>query len=83
MYSATLVKEDFLKCKNLVKDIDKRLASSLEKCNKYMLSLKRMCDKEYIIVDNCGTFPARSFCMLFLTCRSFLISIRRIRYVMR
>ena len=58
MYSATLVKEDFLKCKNLVKDIDKRLASSLEKCNKYMLSLKRMCDKEYIIVDNCGTFPA-------------------------
>lgn len=58
MYSATLVKEDFLRCKNLVKDIDKRLAASLERCNKYMLSLKRMCDKEYIIVDDCGTFPA-------------------------
>ena len=31
MYSAVLVKEDFLKCKNAVKDMDKRLASSLEK----------------------------------------------------
>ncbi len=57
MYSAVLVKEDFLKCKNAVKDMDKRLASSLEKCNKYLLSLKRQCDKEYIIVDDCGTFP--------------------------
>lgn len=57
MYSATLVKEDFLKCKNLIKDIDKRLAASLEKCNKYLLSLKRSCDKEYIIIDDCGTFP--------------------------
>ena len=46
MYSATLVKEDFLACKRVVKDMDKRLASYLEKCNKYLLELKRACDKE-------------------------------------
>lgn len=59
MYSATLVKEDFLACKRVVKDMDKRLASYLEKCNKYLLELKRACDKEYIIIDDyCGTFLA-------------------------
>ena len=57
MYSATLVKEDFLKCRNIIKDMDKRLASALDRCNKYLLSLKRSCDKEYILVDDCGTFP--------------------------
>ena len=57
MYSATLVKEDFLACKRVVKDMDKRLTSYLEKCNKYLLELKRACDKEYIIIDDyCGTF---------------------------
>lgn len=59
MYSATLVKEDFLACKRVVKDMDKRLASYLEKCNKYLLELKRTCDKEYVIIDDyCGTFFA-------------------------
>lgn len=57
MYSAMLVKEDFLACKRVVKDMDKRLTSYLEKCNKYLLELKRACDKEYIIIDDyCGTF---------------------------
>lgn len=59
MYSATLVKEDFLACKRVVKDMDKRLASYLEKCNKYLLELKRACDKEYILIDDySGTFLA-------------------------
>ena len=59
MYSATLVKEDFLACKRVVKDMDKRLASYLEKCNKYLLELKRACDKEYIIIDDyCGSLLA-------------------------
>lgn len=59
MYSAMLVKEDFLACKRVVKDMDKRLTSYLEKCNKYLLELKRACDKEYIIIDDyCGTFLA-------------------------
>ncbi len=44
MYSASLVKEHFLDVKKLVKDTDKRLASSLESCNRYMLTLKRECD---------------------------------------
>jgi len=39
--------------------MDKRLTSYLEKCNKYLLELKRACDKEYIIIDDyCGTFLA-------------------------
>lgn len=59
MYSAMLVNEDFLACKRVVKDMDKRLTSYLEKCNKYLLELKRACDKEYIIIDDyCGTFLA-------------------------
>lgn len=43
MYSAMLIKEDFLKCKKLVKDRSKRVADALDKCNKEMLSLKREC----------------------------------------
>ncbi len=51
MYSAVLVKEDFLACKKLIKDKSgsKLLSGStglekaLEKCNREMLSLKREC----------------------------------------
>ncbi|MBE5940221.1 MAG: ATP-dependent DNA helicase [Lachnospiraceae bacterium] len=41
MYSCVLVKEDIMEVKKLVKDVDSRLASALDKCNKAMLSLKR------------------------------------------
>lgn len=51
MYSATLVKEDVLKVKNVVKEIDKRLAGSLERCNKALLELKRQCDTMRVIDD--------------------------------
>lgn len=44
MYSATLVKEDFLKVKALVKEADKKLERQLEKCNKEMLAMKRECN---------------------------------------
>ncbi|MBQ4283036.1 MAG: ATP-dependent DNA helicase [Lachnospira sp.] len=57
MYSATLIKEDVLKVKNVVKDVDKRLASSLERCNKDLLELKRQCDTMRII-DDCAKFVA-------------------------
>lgn len=43
MYSAILVKEDFLRCKKIVKDRSKRVYNALEKCNKEMLTLKREC----------------------------------------
>lgn len=43
MYSAILTKEDFLSCKKIVKDRSKRVSNALDKCNREMLSLKRMC----------------------------------------
>lgn len=44
MYSAALVKEDFLDVKKLVKNIDKKLYAALERCNKDLLAFKRECD---------------------------------------
>lgn len=46
MYSAVLVKEDFLRCKKIVKEKSKRVYNALEKCNKEMLTLKRECTGE-------------------------------------
>lgn len=43
MYSANLVKEDFLELKRLVKDESPKMAKHLDKCNKEMLSLKKEC----------------------------------------
>lgn len=57
MYSAVLVKEEFLKVKRLIKDVDKRLSGWLDKCNKEMLEMKRQCDTMRILED-CGRFPA-------------------------
>ena len=47
MYSARLVKEDFLSVKKMVGTADynhKRLSGALEKCNKSLLEIKRECD---------------------------------------
>ncbi len=43
MYSAVLIKEDFLSCKKLVKEKSTGLAKLLDKCNKEMLRLKHEC----------------------------------------
>lgn len=52
MYSAVLCKEDFLKLKKSVKEIDGKMEHYLEKCNKELLALKRECTnyriEEYI-----------------------------------
>jgi Rad3-related DNA helicase len=56
MYSAILVKEDFLKIKRLVKESDKKLYHSLERCNRELLEYKRLCDS-YKVLDSLGTFP--------------------------
>ncbi len=45
MYSATLVKEDFLAAKKLVNNHNRKLARSLESCNKALLELKRECEE--------------------------------------
>lgn len=44
MYSAALYKEDFLKIKNLIKPYSKKLERVLERCNKYLLEMKRECE---------------------------------------
>ncbi len=52
MYSAVLCKEDFLKLKRTVKELDQKMEYRLEKCNKELLALKRECEtykiEEYI-----------------------------------
>ncbi len=44
MYSATLVKEDFLTLKKVVKVYDKKLEKRLEACNHQLLILKKECE---------------------------------------
>lgn len=44
MYSATLIKEDFLAMKKLTKFMSKKITTALERCNKSLLALKRDCD---------------------------------------
>lgn len=43
MYSATLIKEDFLAMKRLCKEHSTRICHQLERCNKELLALKRKC----------------------------------------
>lgn len=44
MYSASLVKEDFLKVKKIVNEKSQKLAKQLEKCNRELLAMKRQCE---------------------------------------
>lgn len=54
MYSASLFKEDFLKIKKMVKELNPKLEKQLEKCNKELLLMKRQCEnyrEEYEIAS--------------------------------
>lgn len=51
MYSAVLVKEDFLALKKLVKEYDPRMEKQLEKCSRELLPLKRACE-ECMVVES-------------------------------
>ena len=51
MYSAILVKEDFLTVKKLVGDHSTKLAKCLDACNKELLKYKRNCDECEVIHD--------------------------------
>ena len=55
MYSATLVKEDFLALKKTVKVYDKKLEKRLEVCNHQLLILKKECE-EYCRYDTVKPF---------------------------
>lgn len=57
MYSAVLVKEDFLALKKAVKEYDGRMYRQLEKCNRELLELKRACeDYEYLDIEEASGF---------------------------
>ncbi len=55
MYSADLVKEDFLKLKKIMKNYDPKIASALDGCNRRMLEWKRECEG-YFVHDTIGNF---------------------------
>jgi len=54
MYSAKLVKEDFLKLKEIVKPHSLYLARLAEKCNKELLALKKECDTYRVLTNHAG-----------------------------
>lgn len=51
MYSAALYKEDFLEIKRLLKPYSKKAERTLEKCNKYLLEMKRECESYQLLTD--------------------------------
>ena len=51
MYSAALIKEDFLALKRVVKIYDIKMEKQLEKCNHELLHLKRECDGLTVLED--------------------------------
>jgi len=54
MFSASLVKEEFLSVKRWMKELSKRITEDLEKCNRIFLEWKRECET-YEILPNAGT----------------------------
>ncbi len=53
MYSATLVKEDFLAIKRMTRTGSKKITNALESCNRALLPLKKSCDgmKKYASIE--------------------------------
>ena len=52
MYSAVLIKEDFLALRKIVKEYDAKMYKQLEKCNHELLELKRQCEDCVILSDS-------------------------------
>lgn len=55
MYSASLLKEDFLELKKTVKSHDKKLGSLLERCNRQLLIYKKECES-YRVLESIESF---------------------------
>lgn len=55
MYSAVLIKEDFMRFRTEVKEISPYIARLAEKCNKELLLLKKECT-DYKVVSGCAGF---------------------------
>lgn len=52
MYSAVLIKEDFLTLRKMVKEYDVKMYKQLEKCNHELLELKRQCEDCILLLES-------------------------------
>lgn len=57
MFSAVLVKEDFLAVKRILKGKDARVERGLERCNRSLLELKRECES-YVVLPEVNLFAS-------------------------
>ena len=57
MFSAALYKEDFLELKREMKLHSRKVTRSLERCNSYLLGLKRECQGSFQLQKDTGLFP--------------------------
>lgn len=55
MYSASISKQDVMDFINLVKNYDSKLYNQAERINKSLLAIKRMVDKDYLVLESAGT----------------------------
>lgn len=51
MVSVTLIKEDFVKARKLIRGVSRHMANRIDKCNKALLALKRECDEFRVYND--------------------------------
>ena len=56
MFSASLIKEDFLALKKVIKPYSTKMAKALNRCNAWLLEQKRECG-DVQVLPNIGTFP--------------------------
>ena len=56
MYSASVYKEDFLSIKKLAGNYSRKLSRALDRCNRNLLEYKRVCDTEYMTLEDDGDF---------------------------
>lgn len=70
MYSASIIKEDFLSLKKAVKVYDSKMEKQLEKCNHELLHLKRECE-DICVLDDISAF-IRALERLYVTMEAYL-----------
>lgn len=56
MYSAAVCKEEILEIRKLIRGKDPVLVKALDRCNKYLLTLKRECESGYRRLEQAGGF---------------------------
>lgn len=55
MYSETIIKEEVLQAKNILKKYSKKIEKRLERCNRDLLVYKRSCEK-VLVLEECEIF---------------------------